>query len=277
MRSLEEALTQAETVGYPAIIKPTDLALSHGVVKVNDPAELTDAYEYVNALTHRGDPHWKPKILVEEYVTGEEISVDSAVHRGEVTPLCLAHKQIGYNPYCIEVGHYVFGNEPLLENPQLLKLLRDTHEALGFKDGVAHTEIMLTANGPKIIEVNGRIGGDMIGYLALLASGVDSAVAAADVACGRAPSPSRHLDRVAGVRFFYPEHDDTHLHELGFRFGHRPAALDRAVVLAEPGMVKSPPPAGTVGGRIAFATAVGANREECAEALDTAEKALYYA
>jgi hypothetical protein len=43
------------------------------------------------------------------------------------------------------------------------------------------------------------------------------------------------------------------------------------------GAAKAPPPAGTVNGRIAFATAVGETRQECRLALDAAEKALRYA
>jgi biotin carboxylase len=276
VESLDEALAEADRLGYPVIVKPTDLALSHGVVKVGGPEQLTEAYRYVSGLKHGGIPDWKPRILIEECVTGEEISVDSAVHRGELFPLCLAHKEVGYQPYCIEVGHYVHAEEPLLRDPQLLSLLHDTHRALGFTDGITHTEIMLTAAGPKIIEVNGRLGGDMIPYLGLRASGVDVALAAAAVACGRAPKVGHDRNLVAGVRFFYPELDDTVIHELRFDFDHKPAAVDQLALLAAPGTVKSPPPAGTVAGRIAFATAVGETREECRLALDAAEKALRY-
>lgn len=274
--SLDEALVEADRLAYPVILKPTDLALSHGVLKVDGPEKLREAYEYINSIKHGGIPDWKPRILLEEYVSGEEISVDSAVHEGVVTPLCLAHKEIGYEPYCIEVGHYVHADEPLLRDPVLLKLLHDTHRALGFRDGITHTEIMLTATGPKIIEVNGRLGGDMIPYLGLRASGVDVGLAAAAVACGKEPAIERDRELVAGVRFFYPEHDDTPIHELRFDFDHKPEAIDLLTVLAGAGEVKSPPPAGTVNGRIAFATAVGATRDICREALDAAEKGLSY-
>jgi len=276
VESLDEALAEAERLGYPVIIKPTDLALSHGVVKVENAQALAEAYAYVHTLTHGGNPDWKPQTLIEELVTGEEISVDSAVHRGEIFPLCLAHKEVGYEPYCIEVGHYVFGDEPLLRDPQLLGLLRDTHKALGFTDGITHTEIMLTATGPKIIEVNGRLGGDMIPYLGLRSSGVDVGLAAAAVACDKAPQVARDRALVAGVRFFYPEQDNTAIHELSFEFDQKPAAMDLLTGLATPGVVKSPPPRGTVNGRIAFATAVGASRDECRSALDAAAKALRY-
>ena len=276
VENVEEALAAAHEFGYPAIIKPTDLALSAGVVKVHDDEDMVAAFDYVSGLKHGGIPDWKPTILVEEFAEGEEISVDTAVHHGEIYPLCLAHKEIGYPPYCIEVGHYVYADEPLLHDPQLLGLLQDIHTALGFTDGVTHTEIMLTADGPKVIEVNGRLGGDMIPYLGLRATGVDTGLAAAAVACGNPPEVVRDRNLVAAVRFFYPAEEDTVIQSIRFDFGAQgaPSAVDQLAVLPAIGSVKSPPPRGTVAGRIAFATAVGQTADECRLALDAAEKAL---
>ncbi len=271
-----EAQAAAREFGYPAIIKPTDLALSAGVVKVYNDEEMASAFDYVSGLKHGGKAGWKPTILVEEFAEGEEISIDTAVHRGEIYPLCLAHKEVGYPPYCIEVGHYVYADEPLLQDPQLLGLLQDLHTALGFTDGITHTEIMLTADGPKVIEVNGRLGGDMIPYLGLRAAGVDTGLAAAAVACGRAPEVVRDRNLVAAVRFFYPAKEDTTIESIRFDFGAQaaPPAVDQLALLTEIGSVKSPPPRGTVAGRIAFATAVGQSAHDCRVALDAAEKAL---
>ncbi len=275
VESLEEALETAHRFGYPVIIKPTDLALSAGVMKVADDGQMTAAYEWVSGLKYAGEPDWRPSILVEEFAVGEEISIDTAVHAGEIYPLCLAHKEVGYPPYCIEVGHYVYADEPLLADPVLLRVLRDVHSALGFRDGITHTEIMLTADGPKIIEVNGRLGGDMIPYLGLQASGVDTGLAAAAVACGQTPQLTREGAKVAAVRFFYPPKENTVIESLRFDFPQgAPAAVDQLAILVEPGAVKSPPPRGIVAGRIAFATAVGDSAAECRLALDAAEKAL---
>ncbi|MEV4416101.1 ATP-grasp domain-containing protein [Catellatospora sp. NPDC049609] len=272
--SLAQAATEASRIGYPVILKPSDLALSVGVIKVDGPGQLADAYDFTSGVRHGALPDWRPQVLLEEYVDGEEISVDAAVHRGEVTPLCVARKEIGHPPYCIEIGHHVHGDDPLRHDEQLLRLLHDAHAALGFTDGVTHTEIRLSARGPRIIEVNARLGGDMIPYLGLRATGVDTALAAAAVACGRPPSavPDRKL--VAGVRFFYPARPDTVVETLGFDRAGLPAAVDELALLAEPGDRRSPPPAGTVNGRVAFATAVAQTAAECRAALDAAGAAL---
>ena len=273
--TLPDALVVAGRIGYPVIIKPTDLALSLGVVKVDTAEQLAAAFDYVTELRHGGLPNWRATILLEEFMSGYEISVDTAVHRGEIFPLCLARKEIGFSPYCVEVGHYVHADDPLWHDPVLIRLLHDTHRALGFTDGLTHTEIMVTEAGPKIIEVNARLGGDMIPYLGLRATGVDTGLAAAAVACGRIPQVSRSENLVAAVRFFYPEEPETEIKSLRFDFGsERPAAIDMLALLAAPGTIKSPPPAGIVNGRIAFATAVAETAEECQAALAAAESAL---
>lgn len=274
--TLPDALVAAGRFGYPVIIKPTDLALSYGVVKVESAEQLATAFDYVSELRHGGIPGWRPTILLEEFAVGYEISVDTAVYGGEIFPLCLARKEIGFPPSCVEIGHYVHADDPLLHDPMLIRLLHDTHRALGFSDGLTHTEIMMTASGPQIIEVNARLGGDMIPYLGLRATGVDTALAAAAVACGRLPHISRSLKQVAAVRFFYPAAAETPINSIRFDFegGGQPAAIDMLALLAQPGTIKSPPPTGIINGRIAFATAVAETADECKAALDTAEAAL---
>ncbi|MDI1462034.1 ATP-grasp domain-containing protein [Catellatospora sp. KI3] len=272
--SLAEAEQVAERFGYPVILKPSDLALSAGVIKVERPGDLPAGWAFTSGQRYIGRPEWRPVVLLEEYADGEEISVDAVVYRGELTPLCVGRKEIGHPPYCIEVGHFVHGDDPLLRDPEIVDLLRGAHAALGFTDGVTHTEIKLSSRGARIIEVNGRLGGGMIPYLGLRATGVDVALAAAAAATGRAPDvvPDRKL--VAAVRFFYPEHDDTRIDSIGFDPAGLPPAVDLTALLAVPGDVRSAPPGGTVNGRIAYATAVAQTAQECRDALDAAAAAL---
>lgn len=274
--TVAEAVTAADRIGYPVVLKPRALAASLGVVKVRTPAELAGKFDFTEGSTVPEAPRYDVSVLVEEFVGGPEISVDCAVHAGAVTPLFVARKVVGYAPYFEEVGHRVNARDPLLADPRIVGILRDTHQALGFTDGMTHVELKLTEAGPKVIEVNARLGGDLIPYLGLRATGIDPGLVAAEVACGRPPHvhPCRGL--VAGVRFFYPERDDTVV--TGIRFDPGPSLLppsiDLMVTLAEPGTTVSPPPKGTLWGRIAYATAVGVDATECDGALDAAGRAL---
>ncbi|MFB6722714.1 acetyl-CoA carboxylase biotin carboxylase subunit family protein [Kribbella sp. NPDC056345] len=271
--TVDEALATAEKLGYPIILKPRALAASLGVVKVNDSAELRDNWDFAHDTTVPEAPHYDVKVLVEEFADGYEISIDAAVFHGQVTPFCLARKEIGYPPYAEEIGHFVDATDPLLADDQLQQVLVDAHKAIAFTDGVTHTEIMMTADGPKVIEINARIGGDLIPYLGLQATGVDPGLAAAAVACGRQPSlvPDRTL--VGGVRFFYVDENDTVLDSVVFDPIDTPG-IDQLVVLMEAGQTTSPPPDGTLWGRIAYATAVAGSVAESRAGLDAAERAL---
>jgi hypothetical protein len=104
-----------------------------------------------------------------------------------VLPMFLARKQVGYPPYFEELGHVVDAADPLLSDDDVLHVLRHAHSALGFTDGMTHTELKLTPAGPMIVEVNARLGGGLIPYLGMRASGMDPGLAAAAVACGQPP------------------------------------------------------------------------------------------
>ncbi|GAB3820146.1 ATP-grasp domain-containing protein [Kribbella italica] len=272
--TVDEALVTADKLGYPVILKPRALAASLGVVKVNSAEELSANWAFAHDTTVPEAPHYDVKVLVEEFADGYEISIDAAVFQGQVTPFCLARKEIGYPPYAEEIGHFVDAADPLLADEHLFQVLADAHAAIEFTDGVTHTEIMMTADGPKVIEINARIGGDMIPYLGLQATGADPGLAAAAVATGRSPELVPDRTMVGGVRFFYVDENDTVLDSVAFEEADLPATIDQLVPLMEAGQTTSPPPEGTLWGRIAYATVVATSTDDCRAGLDAAEKAL---
>ena len=164
--------------------------------------------------------------------------------------------------------------DPLLRDAVLLEALQDTHTALGFLDGWTHAEFILTSEGPRLIEVNGRLGGDMIPYLGQLATGSTRAWPRRRPPAGCVPDVSPDRARAAGIRFFYPERDDTTIRSVGFDEARLPAAIDRVSPMVLPGAVVSPPPKGIVLGRVAFAIAAADSAGECRQALQAAETAL---
>ncbi|MGQ4512761.1 ATP-grasp domain-containing protein [Streptomyces sp. DW26H14] len=270
--TLDEALRAAEELGYPVILKPRGLGASLGVIRAEDPDALRAGFAFTSSIDVPASVIYNSPepYLVEECVTGEEISVDAAVHDGVVTPVFVARKVVGYPPYSEEIGHFVDAADPLLTDPVLGRALSDAHAALGCKDGWTHTEFMLTADGPRLIEVNGRLGGDLIPAIGQLATGIDPGIAAAQVACGLPPDVRPSRQQVTGVRFFYVSEDDSTIESAGFK-EPLPSAIDAAVTLVKPGAVVSPPPKGTVWGRIAYATSAAPSREKCLAALDGAE------
>ncbi|WP_412542465.1 ATP-grasp domain-containing protein [Longispora sp. K20-0274] len=273
VESLEEARAAADQIGYPVIVKPSDLLLSMGVVRVDRAEDLAAGFATAMEVEVPGRSDYVCRPLIEEFVEGYEISVDCAVYDGEVTVLCIARKQVTPPPYCVETGHVVDAGDPLLTDAVLLRVVRDAHAALDFRNGNTHTEIMMTADGPKIIEVNGRLGGDLIPYLGLRATGVDTGLASTDVAAGRRPTPVVDRKLVSGVRFFWVAQDDTLIERVFFDEDALPPQTDMTFVLARAGQIRHTPK-GIYGGRIAGVTVVAETVAECDAALDAAEAAL---
>jgi hypothetical protein len=147
-------------------------------------------------------------------------------------------------------------------------VLTEAHRALGVTDAVTHTEVRLSPAGPVIVEVNARLGGDLIPYLGTLAGCADPGRVVARVALGRQVDLTPSRRGCAGIRFLYPpEHcvvRDITLPE--------PSAVP-GLVLAEPmarrGDTVCLPPLAHVG-RYAFVVVTADNPAECADRLDAA-------
>ncbi|TDD95304.1 ATP-grasp domain-containing protein [Actinomadura rubrisoli] len=243
--ALSEALAAARRIGYPVVLKPRGLAGSMGVRLARDEDEAASAYAAAAAASYPGVPVFDVPVLVEEYVSGPEISVDAAFFDGECVPLVVARKQVGMDPFFEEVGHEVDGGDPLLGDPNLVQVLRRAHAALGFHTGVTHTEFRLTPHGLRLMEVNARLGGDMIPYLGRLTTGVDVALAAADMAAGRRPDVGAKHSRAAAIAFLYPERD-VEVESVTVREDRLVPGIHSAEAMAGPGTVLRLPPRGYI-------------------------------
>ena len=274
--SPDEAVTAAARIGYPVVLKPRNLAASFGVSRADDEAGVRAAYERARGVSLPEAPErFDQDVLVEEFLDGPEISVDAVVVDGRVEPMVVAHKQTGYAPSFEETGHLVDAADPLLADPELAAVLTAAHAAVGYTTGTTHTELRRTAAGLKVIEINGRLGGDMIPLLGLLAGGPDPDVVAAAVACGQRPDTTAPgTARVAGIRFYYPDEDVT-VGTLELDETLLPPQTYEAVLLTGPGERVLLPPRGSAWeSRLAHVIAVADTADELRGALEDAAKAI---
>ena len=272
--TLSQARAAADAIGYPLVLKARALAASIGVVLVDGPDQLAARFRIARGATAPGATEVPPgDVLVEEYLDGPEVSVDAAWSGDGMAVAFIARKQIGYPPYFEEVGHLVDGADPLLGDHRLRDRLVAAHAAVGFDTGWTHTEMRLTPDGPKVVEINARIGGDRIPHVAELATGIEAAPAAAAVACGRGPTLVPTLARVAAIRFCYPERDAV-TRAVRVDRDRLPATAVCAEPIAVPGQELRLPPAGHVTSRYAFVTVVADTAARCAADLDAAAAAV---
>jgi biotin carboxylase len=266
--SLDAASAAAAEIGYPVVVKPRGMGASVGVMRAEHAEDLAGAFAITERARRTGPPVYEDGILIEECVEGPEISVDGVVADGEYRGFCLARKQLGPPPCFEEVGHVVDAADPLLADPELRAVLEGAHRVLGVLDGITHTEVRLTSRGPVIIEVNARLGGDLIPYLGKLATGVDPGQVAAQAATGEAPSLQPTAHRTAGVRFLYPPEDCRVTSVTLPDVADMPGVVD-AYPIAQPGDIVRLPPNAHLG-RYAFFVATADTPENCQAVLDEA-------
>ncbi|MEV0292508.1 ATP-grasp domain-containing protein [Nocardia sp. NPDC050710] len=264
--TLEQARAAAERIGYPVVVKPQALGASMGVVKAADRDELDAAFATATGASTIGDEPFRGTAIVEEFAVGPEISIDAAVYKGEYLPMFLARKRTGMEPYFEEVGHMVDGADPLLGDETLLDTLARAHRELGVDNGITHTEVRLTARGPLIIEVNGRLGGDLIPFLGKIATGIDPGEVLVDVATGHRPATTALRRAAAGIRFGYPEQDCV---VRSVTVPEHAPGLVTAAVMVEPGAELRLPPGGYIA-RHSFVVCEASDAPRCAELLKAA-------
>ncbi|MGK6327854.1 ATP-grasp domain-containing protein [Erwinia sp. DT-104] len=208
--TLAEAQAFADAIRYPLVVKPRGMGGSIGVALVKNPQELILRFNEADAVSHQGAADFQNGAVLEEYIDGPEISVDGKIIDGCYQPMFVARKRIGLEPHFEELGHTLSYNDPLLSDENLLTVLASAHQAIEFKNGVTHTELKITPKGFLIIEINGRLGGDLIPWLATLAMGIAPGLIAGRIACGDpvdAVVPKKNLN--AAISFKYPEFDMT--------------------------------------------------------------------
>ncbi|WP_327693147.1 ATP-grasp domain-containing protein [Streptomyces sp. NBC_00459] len=267
----EQALEAAESFGYPVVIKPRSLAGSVGVAQANNRDELVEHFAMTSASSFPGLTPLSGSI-VEEYVDGPEISIDSVVFEGEVQPVNVARKRLGFEPYCQEVGHLVAPWRDEEWADAVRSMLVQTHRDLGITDGVTHAEVRLSPSGPKLIELNGRLGGDFIPLLGHLAIGVDLTSAAVSIALGHRPDTEQVRDRCVEIRFLFPAEDGT-VESVDTAAAELLDGVVEVVRLIKPPIPLRLPPRG-LEPRVLAVIVTGDSPEECRHILDKAESLI---
>jgi S-sulfo-L-cysteine synthase (3-phospho-L-serine-dependent) len=169
--SVEEALAAASDLSLPVVVKPSNDAGSNLVTRCDTPEEVRAAVEAikgakVNWVSQRLEDH----VLIEEYLDGPEFSVESASD-SERTEVIMITAKATHD--MIELGHMVPAPLPADDADAIRSLVKSSLEALGVRNTVTHTEVKLTRDGPKIVEVNARVGGDRIHKIVEAVTGIN--------------------------------------------------------------------------------------------------------
>lgn len=262
--TVPDALSFASEVGYPLVVKPRGMGGSIGVALVANAEQLSARFNESLTVSSEGAADFKDSVLVEEYLTGSEISVDGYCINGHYQRMFIARKTVGMPPHFEEIGHVVDSNDPLLKDSDLINVLEQAHRAISFENGITHTELKITPKGYVIVEINGRLGGDLIPYLASLATDIKPGIVAARVACSEQVVIKCSNNLVAVIEFKYPD-TDIHVNEIFFPARVADLPQVQCVTLAPPNTFLALPPTAYMS-RAAFVIAVDKNKKN-AQAL----------
>lgn len=159
----------AESIGFPALLKPNYGGGGYGILLVKNLEELKKAYDkelfsYQNIIFEGVETTFN----LEEYMIGEcwnpvdgladYCSVESIIQNGEIYHIGISDRTLLVSPFR-ESGYIIPTSLDQEKIYEIESVTTRALKALGVNNIVTHTEIKFTSEGPKIIEINGRPGG----------------------------------------------------------------------------------------------------------------------
>jgi biotin carboxylase len=196
---------------FPIIVKPTDRSGSRSVMK------LESCYGIEEAIRRACKDSFENKAIVEEYIEGEEYSMETISSHGAHHYLATTKKYTTGAPHFIETGHVQPSGLPDEINDKAKLVVLSALDALHVENSAGHSEFKVDQDGNiLIIEIGARMGGDCIGSdLVYLSTGNDFMKMVIDVAVGKEPEIiSAGENDQAEIRFIFTQSDLDELEKV---------------------------------------------------------------
>jgi biotin carboxylase len=189
-------LNDLHNLTFPLIIKPLDSYSSRGVYKVNTYEEIRLFIDKSRNFSSNGD------IIIEEFMEGPEVSVES-ITQNEITEIIhITDKVITPYPATVEMAHIQPSNLANEIQDSIKAIVKRAVQSLGLDNCATHSEVKITSQGVKMVEIGARLGGDYItSHLVPLSTGVNIEAAAIQTAMGGNPDIKHKFSKGAVIQY----------------------------------------------------------------------------
>jgi biotin carboxylase len=159
-----EPLNYDAHVPYPAVLKPRSGAGGRDTFFIRSDAELADALATCRRDEQFILEEWLPDRTLEPGLAADVVSVESVVRLGTAEHIAVTGR-FPFSPPFRETGSFLPSDLGPDDRDAVTALAGAAAEALDVRHGLFHTEIKMTPTGPRLVEVNGRLGGGISGLI----------------------------------------------------------------------------------------------------------------
>ena len=259
--------------GFPLVLKPVDSRGARGVLRITESVDLDWAYNHSISFSPSG------RIMVEEFLDGPQISTESVLINGRAFTPGFTDRNYEFldrfSPYIIENG----GQQPSILTAEQQRAVSRTAEraaqAMGIRMGIAKGDMVLTKDGPRVIEIAARLSGGWFSTNQIpLATGVDLIGTAVKIALGEEVAEEDLIPQTqkgVAIRYFFPESGEVIRIQNAEKFNQQPW-VHKLGFFVRPGDIVDPVTDHTK--RAGFVITTGKDREEAVERADNVVKMI---
>ena len=193
-----KSVDEAKDLDFPLILKPRDNSGSRGVILCRDMQSLQNAMDEALQYTRLDS------VLVEEYIEGQEYSIEGLHYDGKSEVIQFTEKKTTPFPYNVELRHTQPANVSEKHKEQIRKIVADIAVVLGFENCPSHTELKINERGIFVIETSPRLGGGYItSTLTPLSTGINMEDQLLNIATvAPVDTKNNRVERASAVHFF---------------------------------------------------------------------------
>ena len=203
----EDFLNSISKKSFPLILKPSDGRGSRGVLYIDESVDLNWAWNYVFDISSNKE------LMLEEYVAGDQLSVEGIFINEKFYPIAFADRNYENlhitKPHIVEDGGTIPSKHEGETLQKISSLIEESSKALNIKFGSVKADIVLSDDKPMIIELAARLSGN---YLAThhipLAYGIDIVSLVIKLSLGMTINSSLVQEtqrKFLSVRYFFPQ------------------------------------------------------------------------